>query len=328
MVSIIFSFLNFFKNIISSNLMSDFARVDQWIRPTKIYDAHLHMFTYDDLSKRASRMGFKSLEELYANMKMRTGRTSELPPKTIEEFVKKWIGEMDKYGVTKGMTLPGWNNLDIVEYVTKEYSDRFIPFMMINPKEEQAFNLLQEAYSKYGIKGFKLYPPIHYYRAYEDFMQPFYEFANDHKMLITYHMGISIGQTADLRFMNPSDISPVARNYNKINILFAHFATGYLRELLFLMYHVKNVFAETSSSNRWMDFMPFDITLQQVYKKVIKAAGVDHLIFGTDSTDFPRGWRNPIYQWQLAVCNEIGLNQDEINGIFFNNLERLTNSVE
>ncbi|MHA2092979.1 MAG: amidohydrolase family protein [Candidatus Kariarchaeaceae archaeon] len=162
-----------------------------------------------------------------------------------------------------------------------------------------------------------------YFHAYEDRILPFYEIANDNDLLITFHFGISVGNTADMRYMNPSDLSPIARDFPKINFLMAHFATGYIQELLFLMYHVDNVYAETSSSNAWMKYIPYDINLAKVFQKVIDAKGVDHIIFGTDSTFFPRGWRKPIFDMQLAVCNSLELNQDEIDQIFFKNIERL-----
>lgn len=298
-------------------------RIDEWFVPEKIYDAHFHTFTYQGLESRAKRAGFESLEKMIEARGQRMGRHTELPPKSIKDLVDKWVGEMDKYGVTKGMTLTDWNDPSFLEVAMKDYPDRFIPYMMVNPKEEGAYQIFEDAYSKYGIKGIKLYPPLHYYHAYEDLVTPFYQFCDEHKMLVTYHMGISVGAVADLRFMNPADVSPIARDYKNVKFLFAHFATGYLKELLFLMYHVNNVYAETSSSNRWMEFLPYEITLDQVFKKVINASGADHLIFGTDSTDFPRGWRQPIYLNQLAVCNQIEMTQEEVNGVFFNNLEKI-----
>ncbi len=302
-------------------------RIDQWIVPSKIYDAHHHFFSYEGLEKRAIRMGYNNLEKMVKDMGERTKQIVELPDPDITKFLEKWVKELDNKNVDKSMIFPDWNDLKFVEMAMKHHPDRFIPFLMINPKEDGAFELLEEGYSKYGIKGFKLYPPLNYYHAYEEFLSPFYEFANDHKMLITYHMGISIGSMADIRYMNPADVSPIARDYSKTNFLFAHFATGYLQELLFLMYHVDNVYAETSSSNRWMDFMAFDINLQQVFERVIKASGTDHIIFGTDSTSFPRGWRKPIYDTQLAVCNAIGLNQEQVDQIFYKNLENLVSNV-
>lgn len=303
-------------------------RIDEYITPKKIYDSHSHFFSYQGLEKRAKRMGYDSLEKMVKDMGSRTNQSVEIPDKNIEVFLAKWVAELNKNNVDKVMMMPDWNDLRFVKVATKNYPDRFIPFLMINPKEEGALDLVKEGYSKYGIKGFKLYPPLNYYHAYEEFLTPVYEFANDHNFLITYHMGISIGSMADMRYMNPADVSPIARDYTKTNFLFAHFATGYLQELLFLMYHVNNVFAETSSSNRWMDYMPYDINLRQVFERVVKASDIDHIIFGTDSTSFPRGWRSSIYQTQLAVCNDIGFNQSEIDQIFYKNLENLISNVK
>ena len=285
-------------------------RIDEWIVPEKIYDAHHHFFSYQGLERRAKRMGYDNLEKMAEDMAERTKQKMELPDRDINLFLEKWVREMNDKNVAKSMIFPDWNDLKFVEIAMDRHPDRFIPFLMINPKEEGAFHVLEEGYSRFAAKGFKLYPPLHYYHAYDDLLQPYYEFANDHRMMITYHMGISVGSMADIRFMNPADVSPVARDYSKTNFLFAHFATGYLQELLFLMYHVDNVYAETSSSNRWMDFMAYDINLQQVFERVIKASDTNHIVFGTDTTSFPRGWRKPIYDTQLAVCNAIGLNQE------------------
>ncbi|MHA2278902.1 MAG: amidohydrolase family protein, partial [Candidatus Kariarchaeaceae archaeon] len=165
-------------------------RIDQWIVPDKIYDAHHHLFSYQGLEKRAKRMGYESLEKMVEEMSSRTNQKFDLPDPNISLFLKKWVNELDQKNVDKSLILADWNDLNVVEIAMEQYSDRFIPFLMLNPKEEGAFKLLEDGYSKFGIKGFKLYPPLHYYHAYEEFLNPFYEFANDHNMLITYHMGV------------------------------------------------------------------------------------------------------------------------------------------
>jgi uncharacterized protein len=300
-------------------------RVDYWFNPEQIWDAHVHAFTYKGLEKRAKAQGHESVEAMLEVFKSRTKLDWVIPPKKVEDHVKLWIDELEKHQVNKALIMSDWNDDAFLKTSIQDYPDRIIPYLMLNPKDENSLKVLEDAISKYAIKGFKLYPPLHYYHAYEDFLIPFYEIAQDHDLIITYHMGISVGAQADLRYMNPADVSPIARDYPKVDFLFAHFGTGYLKELLFLMYHVNNVYAESSSSNRWMEFLPYDITLQEVFKKVINAQGTSHIIFGTDSSSFPRGWRQPIYDWQLAVCNEIGLNQEDIDKIFWQNLKRVTN---
>ncbi|MHA2249997.1 MAG: amidohydrolase family protein [Candidatus Kariarchaeaceae archaeon] len=298
------------------------SRIDQWIIPDKIYDAHCHYFDYSTLERFASTRGYATVDEFINNFNFKNMKF-EIPPKNPKKLADRWILELNNKGCDKAVLFPETNKIDSVQVAVEEYPDRFIPYLMFNPTVENAMDILEDAISRIGIKGIKLYPPGNYFYAYEDRIIPFYEVAQDNQLLITFHYGISVGNTADMRYMNPSDLSPIARDFPKINFLMAHFATGYLRELLFLMYHIPNVYAETSSSNAWMKYLPFDISLAQVFQKVIDARGVDHLIFGTDSSFLPRGWRKPILDLQLAVCNTLELNQEQIDMIFYKNLKNL-----
>lgn len=279
------------------------------------------------MKQRAERMGFHSLDQLVEYMSGRIGRKFELPPANDLDLLKRWVEELDKNNVEKAVILPDWNDDSIVNLAAQHYPERFYRFLMLNPLRENALELLENTHSKIGLHGIKLYPPLHYYHAYDERLNPVYDFCEQNKLLITYHMGVSVGKYADLRFMNPSDVSPVARDYPKINFLFAHFATGYLRELLFLMYHVDNVYAESSSSNKWMDYLPYRIELKDVFRKILELKGAEKIIFGTDSTLFPRGWRTGIFKTQLAVCNDLNLDQENIDKIFYKNLERLVPKV-
>ncbi len=301
--------------------------IDDWITPKRLYDAHLHIFNYKGMEKRANRMGFTSLDQLVDYMSDRVGQSFVLPPKNDLELLKMWIDELNKNNVDKALILPDWNDDSIVTLAAEHYPDRFIRFLMINPTLENSLAFVENVHSKVGIHGIKLYPPSHYYHAYDERLTPLYEFCEDNGLLVTYHMGVSIGKYADLRFMNPTDVSPVARNFPKLDILFAHFATGYFRELLFLMYHVDNVYAESSSSNKWIHYLPYKIELKDVFEKIISLKGAQKIIFGTDSTMFPRGWRSAIFKTQLAVCNDLNLNQQQIDQIFYKNLENLLPKV-
>ena len=43
---------------------------------------------------------------------------------------------------------------------------------------------------------------------------------------------------------------------------------------------------------------------------------VGRVDFGTDSSVFPRGWRNDLFREQLDILNSIGLNQDDQHNVF------------
>jgi hypothetical protein len=47
------------------------------------------------------------------------------------------------------------------------------------------------------------------------------------------------------------------------------------------------------------------------------------VIFGTDSSFFPRGWQQPIYEAQVAATQAAGLSDADKAQIFGGNFERL-----
>ena len=61
-----------------------------------------------------------------------------------------------------------------------------------------------------------------------------------------------------------------------------------------------NIHLDTSSSNGWMKYHP-GLTLEAVFRQALAVAGPDRLLFGTDSSFFPRGWQKPVYDAQVAA---------------------------
>ena len=51
--------------------------------------------------------------------------------------------------------------------------------------------------------------------------------------------------------------------------------------------------------------------------------GFTRILFGTDSTVFPRGWRRDIFDSQLKVLTRMGLSRLENEAILYGNLAQL-----
>ena len=51
-----------------------------------------------------------------------------------------------------------------------------------------------------------------------------------------------------------------------------------------------NVYLDTSSSNSWMRYEEAHLDLRTVFRRALDVAGPQRLLFGTDSSFFPRGW--------------------------------------
>jgi hypothetical protein len=65
------------------------------------------------------------------------------------------------------------------------------------------------------------------------------------------------------------------------------------------------------------------LTLVEVFRRALAVVGPDRLIFGTDSSYFPRGWHRVIYGAQRTALDELGLESAVVEQIFGGNFERV-----
>jgi predicted TIM-barrel fold metal-dependent hydrolase len=100
-----------------------------------------------------------------------------------------------------------------------------------------------------------------------------------------------------------------------------HFGAGYLREALMLCDLCPNVYLDTSSSNGWMRYDGLD--LQTVFRRALDVAGPERLLFGTDSSFFPRGWQAAVFASQVEALRGLGIGKESARAILGSNLDRL-----
>jgi hypothetical protein len=64
-------------------------------------------------------------------------------------------------------------------------------------------------------------------------------------------------------------------------------------------------------------------SLADVFRRALAVVGPQRLLFGTDSSFFPRGWQAAVFDQQAAVLVELGCSHEEAQAIFGGNLARL-----
>jgi hypothetical protein len=96
-----------------------------------------------------------------------------------------------------------------------------------------------------------------------------------------------------------------------------------LRETLMLADVCPNVCVDTSSSNGWMRYTP-GLTLEQVFETALGVLGPRRLLFGTDSSFFPRGWHRAIYDRQRTALERVGASAETQALVLGGNFQRLT----
>ena len=107
-----------------------------------------------------------------------------------------------------------------------------------------------------------------------------------------------------MRFSNPLDLHAIALRYPGLPFVIPHFGAGYLREALMLADLCPNVYLDTSSSNSWMRYEGLD--LKTVFRRALDVVGPGRLLFGTDSSFFPRGWNYDIFEAPDSCINGLG----------------------
>jgi predicted TIM-barrel fold metal-dependent hydrolase len=71
-----------------------------------------------------------------------------------------------------------------------------------------------------------------------------------------------------------------------------------------------------------MDYHP-SLTLIDVFRQALKVAGPDRLLFGSDSSFFPRGWNRQIYDVQENALDSAGVDESIRQRVFGGNFDRL-----
>jgi predicted TIM-barrel fold metal-dependent hydrolase len=207
---------------------------------------------------------------------------------------------------------------------------------MLDPTREDAIVYAQRSLDE-GLRTICLFPAMHRYALNEERVARVFELASSRRggtvdgVAVFVHCGIlSVGirkklglpSPFEMRFGNPLDLHGIALRHPKVPIIIPHFGAGLFREALMLADCCPNVHLDTSSSNSWTKYTP-GLTLEQVFKSALDVVGPDRLLFGTDSSFFPRGWNADVHQKQQSALNAIGASADVQKKIFSENFERL-----
>ena len=290
-----------------------------------VIDAHAHYFNVNTMQNWLKRG--RTMETFANRTKTRTDMTSIELPDENWDTAQRWVDELDKYGIERMGVMVGPEAYDEFKETMKRFPDRFIGYANIYPAEPDAADKVKQA-ARDGFKGIKLYPSSWKdLKVYDEACYPVYDACKRNDMLIFLHFGITIGGQADLRNGNPIDIQVPSRDYPELNFIIAHFGAGWFREVLLMQYQADNVYMDSSGSNSWMKYLPYDLDLKMIFRKANQAGGSNKILFGTDSTFFPRGWRFNVLESQVAACRELLaddiIKEEDISNIFHENIKRL-----
>jgi hypothetical protein len=289
------------------------ARPSPWGSPLAVADAHVHFFSHRFFELLATQKPGLTFESLHWQM----------PPERPEDLANIWAHEMDRHGVARAAlisSIPG--DEESVINAVAAFPDRFFAYAMVNPLKWQPMN----------VDAACLFPAMHRYSVQSEEAGRVFEWAQANHKAVFVHCGVlSVGvrkklgleSPFDMRFSNPIDLHAVAMRHPSVPIVVPHFGAGYFRETLMLADLCPNVYLDTSSSNQWTKYQESHLDLRHVFRRALDAVGPKRLLFGTDSSFFPRGWHHQIFDEQARVLYELNLSEEDARAIFGENLLRI-----
>jgi uncharacterized protein len=291
-----------------------------------VADAHVHFFSHGFFAALLSQMpasqkAGSTLDAMGALLGWK------MPGTAPEDLASAWVNELDRHAVAHAAliaSVPG--DEASVSAAVRAHPDRFFGYAMVDPVRAWCPERLAD------VRVACLFPAMHRYSIQSEEARRVFEWAAENRRAVFVHCGVlSVGvrkklgleSRFDMRFSNPIDVQAVALEFATVPVIVPHFGAGYFREALMLADLCPNVYLDTSSSNAWMKYQESHLDLRQVFRRVLDVVGPKRLLFGTDSSYFPRGWHGQIFELQSTALYELGVSHADARLIFGENLLRI-----
>lgn len=254
------------------------------------------------------------------------------PPGTPAELADRWVREMSRHEISRLALISSTaGDEESVAAAVARYPDRLVGFFMLNASAPDAAARAERAFTELGLRCACLFPAMHRYAIDDERVGKVFEVAAAHGAAVFVHCGyLSVGARVklglpslfDLRLGDPLGVGAMAVRYPTVPVIIPHFGAGFFREALMAAEVSPNIYLDTSSSNGWVKYEP-GLTLADVFRRALTVLGPDRLIFGTDSSFFPRGWHRVIYGAQRTALDELGVEPEAAAKIFGGNFARI-----
>jgi predicted TIM-barrel fold metal-dependent hydrolase len=295
-----------------------------------LHDSHCHFFSTPFFA--ALGRGLKTFDAR-APHEAALAQLGWDAPGTADELADRWVRELDHAGVSRAAliaSVPG--DAGSVAAAVARHPRRFVGFFMVDPTQPDAVSRITDALDTGHLRAICLFPAMHRFALHDERVRQIFETAAARPGTAVFvHCGVlSVGvrrklglpSAFDISHGNPLDLHALASSHASVPIIVPHFGAGLFREALMVADLCPNILLDTSSSNSWVKYHP-GLTLAAVFRQALAVVGADRLLFGSDSSFFPRGWVKDVFAQQSAALDEIGAGADVRQKIFGGTFERV-----
>lgn len=183
-------------------------------------------------------------------------------PVPEDTAISQFIEWLDEVGVDKAIIMGQdmtriWHSScgeDHILGATRSYPNKLIALASVEPLDSQnRFNVLaleyfEQAVKENGFRGLLLTPPYGQYYSNDRRVYPFYQLAQEMKVIIQFHHSAQIGPTimAPQKFANLDRLNDVIIDFPDLKINVEHLGYPNYEQLFTLMVCDPNLYADTA----------------------------------------------------------------------------------
>lgn len=297
-----------------------------------LVDFHTHYFSrtfFQSLARSSPLPG----SELSRMQRATAAAGCELPPDDDERHLARWIGELDRYGVQHAVSFASVpEEAEVLAAAVTRANGRLTGFGVVDPRAAGAPERAAHLIGVLGLRGLVLFPALHGFALDGPELAAVAAAAEPWHAVLVVHCGalriplrdrFELPRRLDPRLGDPLALVPLADRHPDLRFVVPHFGAGFLRETLMLGALCANAYVDTSSSNAWLATQPGRLSLADVFERALEVFGTRRILFGTDSSVFPRGWRHDVFVAQREALGACGLGEQERHRVFHGNAAEL-----
>jgi len=246
---------------------------------------------------------------------------------SVEDATRRWAAEVERYRLEGIVFVTGGGN-EALARICRAHPN-FIGFAHHDPFSRAAADELRRAVRELGLRGYKVLAPSLAGAVDDPALDPIWAACEELRIPVLIHFGplSGGGGIAHHRNINPLVLHDVAKGFPTVPFVIPHFGCGYPTELLHLCWACENVYVDTSGNNEWMRWMVPEVTLEELFRRFRETVGARRIVFGTDSSHFPRGFVTRYVEEQLRACRAVGFTESEVADVFAGNARRLLQRI-
>jgi predicted TIM-barrel fold metal-dependent hydrolase len=257
----------------------------------------------------------------------------EIPQTGLDAHLTRWLSELDRHGVAHMVSFASVpEEAGVLAEAAALAGGRIGAFAALDARVDGAAARARELLGPQGFRGLVLFPALHRYRIDGPEARAVLAAVEERAAIAVVHCGLfhvplrdrfGLPRAHDVALADPLFLIPSANEFRQARFVIPHFGAGLFRETLMAGAQCANLFVDTSSSNSWLTTQGARMTLADVFERVLGVFGPERVLFGTDSSTFPRGWRHDLFLAQREALGACGVSARDQQHIFADNAANL-----